>query len=107
MTDIERIAFLKKEPPSPCCLADYYLNLLEVIGTFKRNYGDYLIISPINCDEELKRIDSADYELCCALLTMLIREDHFMQYGCFKDRFEKGDVQRIIERMIFLLESRI
>ena len=33
---------------------------------------------PINCNEELKRLESADYDLCSALLTMLLREDHFV-----------------------------
>lgn len=29
--------------------------------------------SPINCDEGLKRMPIADYELCIALLTMILR----------------------------------
>ena len=37
----------------------------------------------INTDEELKRLPSADYDLCCALITMLLREDHFHLLPCF------------------------
>ena len=60
---------------------------------------------PINCDKELKRIASADWDLCCVLLTMLFREDHFSQYGCFDRRYANGDVQRIIDKMIAVLEE--
>lgn len=54
-----------------------YIKLLENLGDLKINYGDYMITEPIDCNEELKRISGADYELCTALLTMLLREDHF------------------------------
>ena len=105
MTNKEKLQFLKAEPPKPCCLVDYYQELLEKVGSIKYNYGDFMTTEPINCDEELKRTRTADCDLCCALLTMLFREDHFAQYGCFENRYEKGDVQRIIDRMIFLTEK--
>jgi len=41
--------------------------------------------------------------LCCALITMLLREDHFSN-GSFGERFENGDVTPIVERMIALLK---
>ena len=106
MTNKEKIQLLKAEPPKPCCLADYYQELLEKVGSIKYSYGDFMTTEPINCDEELKRTATADWDLCCALLTMLFREDHFAQYGCFESRCEKGDVQRIINRMVFLLEQK-
>ena len=106
MINKEKIQFLKAEPPKSCCLVDYYQELLEKVGSIQYHYGDYMTTEPINCDEELKRIASADWDLCCALLTMLFREDHFAQYGSFDKRCEKGDVQRIIDRMIFLLEQK-
>ena len=59
---------------------------------------------PINADEELKRLPSADYDLCCALITMLLREDHFSN-GSFGERFENGIVTPIVERMIALLKD--
>lgn len=77
---------------------------LEEIGDIKRNYGDYLITEPINCDEELKRLENADYELCSALFTMLLREDHFCN-GVFAQRVAAGQVENIILRMIQLLEK--
>ena len=54
-----------------------YYETLENTGDMKYNYGDYLITEPIDCDMELARLKDADYELCCVLLTMLLREDHF------------------------------
>lgn len=106
MTNKEKIQLLKAELPKPCCLVEYYQELLEKVGSIKYSYWDYMITEPINCDEELKRTATADWDLCCALLTMLFREDHFAQYGCFEYRCEKGDVQRIVNRMVLLLEQK-
>lgn len=105
MTTTDKIKLLSKEPPQPCCLADYYYDLFDKMGDIKRDYGSYMITEPINCNEELKRVGTADYDLCCALLTMLLREDHFAQYGCFDNRYKNGDVQPIITRMIELLKA--
>lgn len=52
--------------------------VLEEIGDLKTNYWDYMTTEPVNCNEELKRLECADYDLCSALLTMLLREDHFV-----------------------------
>lgn len=106
MTNKEKIQLLKATPPIPCCLVDYYQDLLEKVGNVKYDYGKYMTTNPIDCNTELKRVEVADYELCCALLTMLFREDHFAQYGCFDGRYEEGVVQRIIDRMIDLLEEK-
>ena len=106
MTNKERIQLLKAELPNPCCLADYYQDMLDKLGGIKRNYADYMTTEPIDCDAELKRIETANFDLCCALLTLLLREDHFAQYGCFDNRCNNGDVQKIIDRMIVVLEDR-
>lgn len=82
---------------------EVYFKLLEDIGDLKRNYGDYMTTSPINYDEELKRLPTADYELCTALLTMLLREDHFCE-GSFIKRYETGQVDMILKRIIELLK---
>ena len=68
-----------------------YADLLKTIGDLKTNYGNYMITEPIDCNEELKRVPGADYELCTALLTMLLREDHFSN-GSFEWRFADGQV---------------
>ena len=106
MTNKEIIQLLSSKVPAPFGSSEYYSDLLEKIGGLKRNYYDYMITEPIQVDEELKRVETADFDLCCALLTMLIREDHFNGHGCFERRCENGDVQKIIDRMICVLEDK-
>lgn len=79
--------------------AERYYDLLEQMGDLKRNYWDYMTTEPINCNDELLRLPSADYELCTALLTMLLREDHFSN-GAFGERMASGTVDAIFDRMI-------
>ena len=83
---------------------ELFYKILEEMGDLKADYYDYLITSPINCEEELKRIPDADYELCAALLTMLLREDHFCN-GSFESRVHAGEVRPLLERMIDLLKA--
>ncbi len=85
------------------CVSKFY-EALENIGDLKGNYFDYMITKPVNCNEELKRVSDADYELCTALLTMLLREDHFSN-GSFIRRAQAGEVRTVLERMINVLES--
>ena len=72
----------------------------------KTNYGDYMITEPIDCNEELKRVPGADYELCTALLTMLLREDHFSN-GSFERRFADGQVLPVLVRMKDVLSAGV
>ena len=84
---------------------DLYVNLLRTMGDLKNNYGDYMITEPLDYNKELKRIPSADYELCTALLSMMLREDHFTQ-GSFDWRFADGQVLSVLERMKYVLSTR-
>jgi len=106
MTNSEKIEYLKQQPKNNVCLPDYYQDMLYLFGDIKKNYADYMVTEPIDCNTELKRLVSADYDLCCALLTMLLRADHFAQYGCFESHVKNGDVPQIIRRMIKNLEKR-
>lgn len=81
---------------------DYFYDVLENCNALKTNYHEYMTTAPINCDEELIRLSTADYDLCCALLTMLLREDRFSN-GSFERRQRCGQVKPIIERIIKLL----
>ena len=76
-----------------------YYELLEKMDDMKYDYHSYATTEPIDCDKELKCIPTADYELCTALLTMILREDHFSN-GSFEIRQEKGQVDAILNRMI-------
>lgn len=85
---------------------DLYVNLLRKIGDLKNNYGDYMITEPLDYNKELKRIPSADYELCTALLFMILREDHFTN-GSFDWRFADDQVLLVLERMKYVLSTRV
>lgn len=103
MTNKEKISAIQHVIDHPGTEAVYY-DLLERTGDLNTNYRDYTTTSPINCDVELKRLPGADYELCAALLTMLLREDHFSN-GAFCRRYEAGQVDAILHRMIALLKA--
>lgn len=83
---------------------DDFINTMDLTGDTVFNYYDYLIYTDengMNPDKELKRLEDADYKLCCVLLTMLIREDRFS--NSFQSRIDNGDVITVVERMINLL----
>lgn len=82
-----------------------YYKLLEDMGDLKGDYGAYMTTEPINCDIELKRLPMADYELATALLTMLLREDHFSN-GSFERRQRAGQVDAVLKRMIETLTKK-
>ena len=84
--------------------ADSFYDFLEEFGDLKTNYHEYAQTAPIDCDQELLRLPSADYDTCCAFLTMLLREDHFSN-GSFEERQRKGQVKQVVERMRTLLEN--
>jgi hypothetical protein len=82
-----------------------FYEILDKCDVLKTNYHDYMTTAPIECDKELLRLPTADYDLCCALLTMLLREDYFSN-GSFIRRQRMGQVKPIIERIIHLFESQ-
>ena len=102
MTNEEKIFAIQHTLDHPDS-EDAYYRLLENIGGLKRNYWDYMITEPIDCDKELERLPDADYELCTALLTMILREDHFSN-GYLQVRYEAGQVDAILNRMIETLK---
>ena len=83
---------------------EMYYSLLENIGGMKTNYWEYMTTQPINCDKELERLSEADFDLCIALLTMLLREDHFSN-GSLAERYRKGQVDAILNRMIATIKD--
>ena len=103
MTNAEKMVAIQKVIGHPVTEELYY-DLLESMGDIKRNYWDYMTTEPINCDIELRRLPNADYDLCTALLTMLLREDHFSN-GALQERYKAGQVDAILSRMILLLNS--
>lgn len=77
MENKEKRQFLQNLINAETLSVTSYYETLENTGDMKYNYGDYLITEPIDCNMELARLKDADYELCCVLLTTLLREDHF------------------------------
>lgn len=85
---------------------DRLYDALEQIEAIKYDYGNYMITAPINCDEELQRVPTADYDLVCAIITMLFREDHFSN-GSLMERHRNGQVVPVLERLLKLLEQKL
>ena len=99
----EKINTIKKFMDAPNTAEKYY-ELLEKTGDLKTNYHIYATTEPIDCDKELERVPNADYELCTALLTMILREDHFSN-GSFERRQRMGQVNAILKRMLETLSN--
>lgn len=100
----EKIALFQKLNSTELLRIEVFYDILEKCDALKTNYYDFSTTHPIDCDTELLRLPTADYDLCCALLTMLLREDHFSN-GSFERRERSGQVNPIIERIITLLTS--
>ena len=83
-------------------LYSHIYQALEKMGDIKYNYYDYLT-GNLSLSEELKRIPTADYELCTAILTTILREEYF-SFGSFDPRVEDGDVKLVLERMLEVLK---
>ena len=104
MTLEEKIELFQKLNSRDSLHVDIYYDVLEKCNALKNNYHNYMKTAPINCDEELMRLPTADYDLCCALLTMILREDYFSN-GSFEKRQREGHVKPIIDRIIKLLKE--
>lgn len=98
MTNQEKIQAIQAVIDQPGTERTYY-GLLEDLGDLKGNYADYMTTEPINCNEKLQCVANADYELCTALLTAILREDHFSN-GSFERRQRTGQVDEILKRMV-------
>lgn len=79
---------------------------LEEIDLIKYNYSEYMTTAPINCDDELRRVHNAEFDEACAIMTMLLREDHFSN-GALRERHDRGQVIPVLERLVKLLESEM
>ena len=103
MNKYDKVSAIKELIDVPDTAEKYY-ELLENMGDLKTDYHTYATTEPINCDKELERVPNADYELCTALLTMILREDHFSN-GSFERRQRLGQVNAILKRMLETLSN--
>ena len=79
-----------------------YKEAFDTAGELKDNYQEFLRHKPINCDLELKRLHEADYDQCCAMITMLLEEEKYSP-GAFAKRLHQQEPQKIIDRMLWFL----
>lgn len=105
MNSSQKIALLKSLSSDRILSESFFYEVLEECGDLKLNYSEYASTHPIDCDRELLRLPTADYDTCCALITMLLREDHFSN-GSFVRRQRAGQVKAIVDRMITLLDAK-
>lgn len=98
----DKISLLKRLSCDTVLRVELFYDILEECGALKLNYSEYATTHPIDCRQELLRLPTADYDTCCALLTMLLREDHFSN-GSFERRQRAGEVRPIVDKMIALL----
>ena len=105
MNASQKIALLKSLSSDRVLRTEFFYETLEECGDLKFNYHNYATTHPIDCRQELMRLPTADYDTCCALLTMLLREDHFSN-GSFGERQRNGEVKPIVDKMITLLEAQ-
>ena len=103
MKNVEKIKILRASEGSDRTV-DYY-NVLGNMGDLKYNYADYMTTGPVEADVELKRLPHANYDLCCALMTMMLREDYF-DNGKFLERCKSGQVELVLQRMKNLLAQQ-
>lgn len=90
----------EKRPGDEVLLQD----LLDKMEDIQRNYQDYLTTGDL--DIELQRIPEADYELCTALLTAILREGyHSMFYNTIRQRAQAGQIRALLERMVETLQN--
>ena len=99
-----KIKMLKSVSTTDVQQGDLLREIIYKCNLLKNDYSSYMTTHPINCNIELLRLPSSNYDLCCALLTMLFREDHFCN-GAFEDRIRNGDIKRVVDRLISVLET--
>ena len=104
MKTLEKIKLLRMISTDDESQEYFVRDTINKCDLLKRDYNQYMTEHPINCDKELLRLPYADYNLCCALLTMLLREDYFCN-GTFEHRIHNGDVKLVIDRLISILET--
>ena len=103
MTNVEKIKKIQAVINSKTPRFEHYSKLFDEMEDNVYNYTDYV---ESDVDKEIKRLPNADYHMCCCLMTLVFREDYFMN-GKFRERYDSGIVTSILERMLFLLKCEI
>ena len=64
--------------------------VLEETGDLKTNYRDYMTTEPTNCNEELKRLECADYDLCFSFVDDAIARRLFFVMALLNREWNPG-----------------
>ncbi len=94
----EKIAYVRDNPN----IEEVYYELLHDVGCDGMHYWDYMHNGDeegISIDDEMKYLKEGDFFYACALLTAILREDHFSN-GAIYERLERGQVAEVLNRMI-------
>ena len=102
MTNDEKIKKIQALIDSKTPRLEHYCKLFDEMDDNVYNYTEYV---EQNVDKEIKRLPNADYHMCCCLMTLIFREDHFIN-GKFRERYDSGMVTDVLERMILLLKGK-
>lgn len=101
MTNDEKIKKIQALIDSKTPRLEHYYKLFEEMGDIEYKYTEYV---ESNVDKEIRRLPNADYHMCCCLMTLIFREDYFMN-DKFKERYDSGMVTDVLKRMILLLKG--
>ena len=101
MTNDEKIKKIQALIDSKTPRLEHYYKLFEEMGDIEYKYTEYV---ESDVDKEIRRLPNADYHMCCCLMTLIFREDYFMN-GKFKERYDSGMVTDVLKRMILLLKG--
>lgn len=90
-------SYLKIKDLNGFSYAEFYETLItsEFIDY---DYSTHLSEGPIIIDEEIRKIKNADFIFAKAMLTAIMREDHFCN-GSFEKRVANGDVYQVIRKL--------
>lgn len=95
---IKRIEYVRDNPN----VEGVYYDLLRELGNVGHEYWNYMHNEEnelINIDSELLYLENGDFTFLCALLTAILREDHFCN-GVIRERYKKGQITSALNRMI-------
>ncbi len=104
--DYEKLqGYFKDLPEAKELEINKFQKQLYELGCIIPHYNEYLIYTPMNVGFEVKRIETVDLITAFAILTMVFREDHFVE-GMLGKRVEDGTLDRIIRRIKALLDIK-
>lgn len=109
MTNEEKIKLLKDFKNNNLKDVGKCVETLSEMGDLRGDYAEILKWEEFKGPDEFdkaveKYAESDDYDVLSALLTFLTREET-VDFGAFAERVEKGDVGKVVDRMITILSS--